>query len=80
MAEYRFPKSAPSDMEAIKLKHLAKISRIPYSKVRNCVTGLYSSLTDSERTTLFNNLIQETEKAAAALGFTMDGRRIKAKD
>ncbi len=80
MAEYQFPKSAPDDLEIIKLKHLAKISRIPYSKVRNCVIGLYSSLTDSERTVLFNNMIQEVEKASAALGFTMDGRRIKVKD
>lgn len=80
MAEYRFPKTAQEDLEIIKLKHLAKISNIRYSKVRNCVVGLYSSLTDSERTRLFNNMMQEVERAAAAMGFTMDGRRIKAKD
>lgn len=80
MAEYRFPKTAAEDLEIIKLKYLCKKTGLKYTRVRNCVQGLYSSLTDAERTRLFNNMIQEVERAASALGFTLDGRRIKVKD
>lgn len=81
MAEnYKFPPSAPEDFAIIKIKHLARISDLEYSQVRNCIQGLYGSLTDSERTRLYNSMMQEVAKAASALGFTVDGRRIRAKD
>lgn len=78
--QYRFPKSASDDFRLIKLRHLADLSDIEYMKIYNALVGKYSSLTESERTKIFNSMYSEVEKAAAALGFTMDGKRIRVKD
>jgi hypothetical protein len=68
------------DFEIINLKHLARVSGMDYTQLRNCVSGVYGSWNDEDKTKLFNAMHQEISKAAAALGFTYEGRRIRPKD
>lgn len=68
------------DFDVINVKELARQSKIPYPKLRNCIVGNYASLTEAEKTDLFNKLEEGFTRAAAFLGFTHDGRRIKPKD
>jgi hypothetical protein len=58
-------------------KKLAKLSDVSYLKIYHASTGGYNSLDDNERARLYNVLFQEYERAAAALGFSVDGKRIK---
>lgn len=67
------------DFAIVKIKHLARQSRIPYYKLDNCINGRYSTLTPQEKTHLYNVLRDEVEKATLWLGFTFDGRPIKPK-
>lgn len=73
-------KNKKRSFRLLKIRHLASISGLQYTKLLNCIGGLYNSLTEAERTRVYNNMMEEVEKAASALGFTVDGRRLKAKD
>lgn len=59
------------------LRKLADLAHVDYSKLYHANAGTYNSLSDNDRTKLYNALHTEFEKAAHALGFTEDGRRIK---
>lgn len=62
------------DFRIIRLRHLSDVAGIDYAKIRNNIVGDYGSLTDTERTRLFNAMQTEVEKACLALGFSYDGR------
>lgn len=68
------------DFKIVNIKHLARVAKTDYVKLRNCIAGVYGSWNDEDKTKLFNAMHDEVEKAAAALGFTYEGRRIKPKD
>lgn len=74
------PEDKIQEFEIINIKAVAKNAGLPYTKVRNCIKGVYNSLTDSERTRLYNAMHEGVSRAAAVLGFSYEGRRIKAKD
>jgi hypothetical protein len=59
------------------LKKLSEISGVQYNHLNRANVGLYNTLTDNDRTKLFNALYKEMEIACAALGFTVDGKRIR---
>lgn len=59
------------------LKELSKLSKVDYTKLYHANTGTYNTLSDNDRTKLFNTLHHEFEAAAAGLGFTVEGRRIR---
>lgn len=71
-----------NDKEALNLpaifsmKKLAELARVDYSKLYHANVGNYNSLSDNDRTRLYNALYSEFEKASASLGFTTDGKRI----
>lgn len=60
------------------LKKLSIMSKVDYTKLYHANVGTYNTLTDNEKTALFNALEREFEQAAASLGFTKEGRRIKS--
>lgn len=68
------------EFEIVNIKALSRKTGIPYYKVRDCIKGVYNSLSDSERTSLFNAMQEGVTRAAAVLGFSYEGRRIKVKD
>jgi len=72
-------KDRTGDFKMISLRVLADKSGIDYSKIYHNLKGTYGSLTDQERTIIFNSMYAEFEKASAVLGFTADGKRIKPK-
>jgi hypothetical protein len=61
----------------ISIRQLSKESNVPYPKIYHANVGTYNSLTDNERTQLFNVLQSRFEEVSSWLGFTTDGRRIK---
>ena len=73
-------KDRTEDFKMISLRVVADKSGVDYSKIYHNLKGTYASLTDQERTIMFNAMYNEFEKASAVLGFTTDGRRIKAKN
>jgi predicted DNA-binding protein YlxM (UPF0122 family) len=72
-------KDRTEEFKMISLRVLADKSGVGYSKIYHNLKGTYASLTDQEKTMIFNSMYQEFEKASAILGFTADGRRIKPK-
>lgn len=67
------------NFELLNLKFLAKKSGMTYAKLRNNILGKYTSLTDQEKTRLYNTIQEEVEKACLALGFTFDGKAVRKK-
>lgn len=72
-------KSQLDQFEILNLRHLARKSKIKYSKILNCINGRYNSLTEQEETMLYNAIREEVEKSTLVFGFTFDGKRIKAR-
>lgn len=63
--------------KVINLKHLAKVAKVDYTKLLNCLKGKYDSWDDEEKTRLYNAFHDESQKAMLVLGFTFDGKRVK---
>lgn len=63
--------------EIYSLRQLAEKSKINYTKLYHSTRGTYNSLSENDRSRLYNVLFQGFEDAAIALGFTADGNRIK---
>jgi hypothetical protein len=59
------------------LRKLSDLSKVEYNQLYHAHKGTYNTLTDNDRTRLYNALFTEFEKASACLGFTADGRRIR---
>lgn len=64
------------DFEMLNLKELARAAGIPYPKLRNCIAGTYNSLTDQEKTQLYNTIRDGVEKSTLWLGYSFDGRKL----
>jgi hypothetical protein len=62
------------DFDLINLKSLARDSKVYYGTLRNNIAGDYNSLSDQDRTRIYNALREGVEKAAAYLGFSYEGR------
>ncbi len=72
-------KDKTGEFKMISLRILSEKSGVDYSKIYHNLKGTYASFTDQDRTLIFNAMHHEFEKAASALGFTAEGKRIKPK-
>lgn len=61
----------------LSLKHLSEVSKIDYNKLINNIKGRYNSLTDQEKTHLYNCIRTEVEKGTLWLGYNYEGRKVK---
>lgn len=73
-------KSKLASFELISVRVLAEKAGIDYSKLYNNLKGTYASLTDQQKTMLFNIIQDEVTKAVSVLGFSYEGRRIRPKE
>lgn len=59
------------------IRELSRLSGVPYSKIYHTNVETYESLTDQDKTEIFNEAHKKWEILAAYLGFTVEGKRIK---
>lgn len=67
------------DFKIISIRKLAETSKIPYTKIYNCLRGKYNSMTDAEKTQLCNALYFELEPFGNFLGIDIILRRQASK-
>ena len=72
-------KNKLKNFKLFKIKLLAEQTGMPYAKLRDNLMGKYESMGEEDEKRIYNQMRDEFEKAALSIGFTFEGKRVKAK-